>query len=552
MQQTQQPPRLAFVVPRYLPEMVGGAETLLQGYAEQLCARGYHIDVLTTCADQLGAWKNVLEPGEETIRGVLVRRFALDLTDQQRYWRLANELSGTGRLDYRQQLMLLQAGLNSTDLCDYLHSTIAAYDAVVVGPYAFALTFAAARLAAGKAVWLPCLHDEPLARLAIVREALEEAHGILFNTAAEERFAREQLGVANPNSAVVGYGFAADQEAGDAARFRERYGIQGPLLLYAGRIIPEKNVGQLLELFARYRAERSPQVTLALVGEGAGIELNRPGVRALGPLSTQDLTDAFAAADLFCQPSLNESFSIVIMEAWQQRRPVLVQRGCPVTHAHVEQSGGGWSFADFAEFADAVATATGQPTEAQARGERGLAYVQQHYTWPAVLTRLERALAKLMAPRSLGRDLAQRGVRRALEFTREHYHARLGDLLSEVLPEPQRLSIEQLLAPLQQQGVLGDPNYRVESRLPLLGRLIAWLRRNLTSHLKEPYIDVLAQQQTVFNAKIVEQLRQALEHSQREHRRLERRVRYLEAEIQALRHTVDVPLYHHHSQRSDQ
>lgn len=552
MQSLQRPVRLAIVTPRYLPEMIGGAETLLQGYAEQLCARGHHVDVLTTCADQLGAWKNALEAGEEHIRGVLVRRFALDASDQQRYWRLANELSRMGTLDYRKQQALLQAGLNSTELCGYLQSTIESYDAVIIGPYAFALIFAVARIAAGKAIWLPCLHDEPLAQLAVVREALEEAHGILFNTAAEERLARERLGLANPATALVGYGFDADAPLGDATRFRRRFGLPGPLLLYTGRIIPEKNIEQLLELFGRYRTERNPAATLALVGEGGGIDLARPGVRALGALSAADLRDAYAAADLFCQPSLNESFSIVIMEAWQQRRPVLVHADCAVTAEHVAHSGGGWSFADDTSFAAAVAEVLSNPAEAQARGKRGYAYVQQHYTWPIVIARLECALAELLAPRSLAHDLSQRGVRRALEFTREHYHARMGDLLSEVLPEPQRLSIEQLLAPLQQQGVLTAPSYRVESRIPLIGSLIAWLRRNLTSHLKEPYIDVLAQQQTAFNTRIVDQLRQALEHSQREQRRLERRVRHLEAEIQALRHTVDVPLYHHHSKRSDQ
>ena len=551
MQKTQQRPRVTFVVPRYLPEMIGGAETLVQGYAEQLSARGYSIEVLTTCADQLGAPKNALAPGEDLIRGVRVRRFPLDAADPSRYWRLANQLSRAGTLEYRQQRALLQAGLNSAELCDYLQGAAANYEAVIVGPYAFALTFAAARAAAGKAIWLPCLHDEPLAHLAVVREALEEARGILFNTEAELRFARERLGLANPAAAVVGYGFA-EAAPGDAARFRERYSLPGPLLLYAGRIIPEKNVGQLLDLFGRYRAERNPAATLALVGEGAGVDLERPGVRGLGPLSAADLRDAYAAADLFCQPSRNESFSIVIMEAWQQRRPVLVHADCAVTHEHVVRSGGGWLFADYESFAAAVAAAIEQPGEARASGERGHAYVCECYAWPVVAARLERALAELLAPRSLARELSQRGVRRALEFTREHYHARLGDLLSEVLPGPRHLSVEQLLAPLRQQGALGVPGYQVESRLPLVGRMIGWLRRNLTSHLKEPYIDALAQQQTTFNLTIVEQLRQALEHAQREQRQLERRVRSLEAEIHALRQTADVSITQHHSTRSDQ
>jgi SAM-dependent methyltransferase len=45
--------------------------------------------------------------------------------------------------------------------------------------------------------------------------------------------------------------------------------------------------------------------------------------------------------------------------------------------------------------------------------------------------------------------------------------------------------------------------YRIRSHIPFLGPLIAWVRVNMTSHLKEPYIDRLARQQTDFNLMIV-------------------------------------------------
>lgn len=45
--------------------------------------------------------------------------------------------------------------------------------------------------------------------------------------------------------------------------------------------------------------------------------------------------------------------------------------------------------------------------------------------------------------------------------------------------------------------------YQIRSKKPLFGSLIAWLRRNLTSHLKEPYIDQMAGRQTAFNLLIV-------------------------------------------------
>ena len=61
-------PRLAFVVPRYGADVVGGAETLVRGLAEHLAAPGSAVEVLTTCARDHLSWKNVL-PGRREPRG---------------------------------------------------------------------------------------------------------------------------------------------------------------------------------------------------------------------------------------------------------------------------------------------------------------------------------------------------------------------------------------------------------------------------------------------------------------------------------------------------
>lgn len=46
-------------------------------------------------------------------------------------------------------------------------------------------------------------------------------------------------------------------------------------------------------------------------------------------------------------------------------------------------------------------------------------------------------------------------------------------------------------------------DYTVRSRLPLVGGLIAWVRRNVTSHLREPYLDPTLERQVAFNRTVV-------------------------------------------------
>jgi len=53
--------------------------------------------------------------------------------------------------------------------------------------------------------------------------------------------------------------------------------------------------------------------------------------------------------------------------------------------------------------------------------------------------------------------------------------------------------------------------YVVRSKLPLLGRPLAWLRRNLTSHLREPYVDPTFERQVAFNSQVVSIIGQVAE-----------------------------------------
>src|SRR5207342_3127991 len=71
--------RLAFVVQRYGPEVVGGAELHCRWVAEHLAAR-HEVEVLTTTATDYLTWENVLPEGVHHINGVQVRRFPVART----------------------------------------------------------------------------------------------------------------------------------------------------------------------------------------------------------------------------------------------------------------------------------------------------------------------------------------------------------------------------------------------------------------------------------------------------------------------------------------
>lgn len=59
--------------------------------------------------------------------------------------------------------------------------------------------------------------------------------------------------------------------------------------------------------------------------------------------------------------------------------------------------------------------------------------------------------------------------------------------------------LAQRLKTMHAQSDIMLRNYHVKSNIPLFGSIITWIRRNLTSHLREPYIDTMLERQVDFN-----------------------------------------------------
>jgi glycosyltransferase involved in cell wall biosynthesis len=394
---TSRPLRVAFVVPRYGPDVVGGAETLVRGLAEHLAVGGTPVEVLTTCARDHLTWRNAYPAGTATARGVLVRRFRLHPRNERRFAWLQQRILRGDRLRPAEQQRWAEDSVPSPDLFAHLRRHGADHDLVCFAPYLFGTTLLGVPLAAGRAVLAPCLHDEPFAHLEVVREAFRGSRGFLFNAPPEAALADKLYGVGDRPAGIVGLGFDPPSPT-DPAAFRRRHGLEGPLLLYLGRKEAGKNVPLLVQYALRYRAAHRPDLTLVLAGEGpVTAPPGARGVRDLGYLEPADKAAAYAAATVVCQPSVNESFSIVLMEAWLAGTPVLVHGRCAVTTHHVFRADGGLVFEDFYEFAAGLDALLEDPARRARLGAQGRAYVLAEYAWPAVIARLRDALERLVA-----------------------------------------------------------------------------------------------------------------------------------------------------------
>jgi len=110
----------------------------------------------------------------------------------------------------------------------------------------------------------------------------------------------------------------------DCAVFRpgpERPRPDRPVLLYVGRVAPEKNVEAFLALT---EAETGPAHKV-VVGDGpqlAALRRRHPEVEFRGTLTGAALAEAYRAADVFVFPSRTDTFGIVLIEALASGLPV--------------------------------------------------------------------------------------------------------------------------------------------------------------------------------------------------------------------------------------
>jgi glycosyltransferase involved in cell wall biosynthesis len=386
------PRSVVFVAPRLGGEgAAGGAETLIRALAEKAAEAGLDTALYTTCAVDHFTWANERPPGERRIGRLPIHFFPVDSGRNIPRFLQAQERLFRGCRSPDDEATWLKESVCSRALLEALRQR--SWDRIVVGPYLFGLTVAIGREFPDRTILLPCLHDEPFARLSVFRSVFQSVAGLIFNSAPEQRLAARLYGIPLGKGRVVGMGL--DPFDADPAAFAVRHGITQPYLIYSGRREPMKGTPLLLDYLAAFRSRTGRDIRLVLTGSGdPAIPPSLEGyVLDLGFVSEAVKREAMAGAAVFCHPSLYESFSIVLMESWMAGTPALVRASCEVLREHCEHSGGGLWFRHYPDFEECLLRLLDSAELRRAMGLTGREYVRREYAWPVIVGRLMEALA---------------------------------------------------------------------------------------------------------------------------------------------------------------
>jgi glycosyltransferase involved in cell wall biosynthesis len=237
--------------------------------------------------------------------------------------------------------------------------------------------------------------------LRLVSRLLKTVDGLLPNSWLELQALRSDLQWDGDCFEVAHYG--VDPKLfldADPEPFRQRFGLNGPFVLQAGRIEPAKNQAMLCW------ALRNTELPIVLIGKSehwpSYAELCRrisgPRLLQIDHLNQQELASAYAAAGVHVLPSWMETCGLVSLEAALSGTPLV---GSTFGHELEYLGGDAWyadpGDADSLERAVHAALAAGRHSVKPLRMKRK---VLERFNWERTVEATERLYVRVLEQRS--------------------------------------------------------------------------------------------------------------------------------------------------------
>ena len=173
----------------------------------------------------------------------------------------------------------------------------------------------------------------------LARWVAKRAAGVIVISDAVGRYmAGPKAGIPEQKLARIYYGLnladARHTRSEAVSKIRSEWNVpeNGFLIGFVGRLVPQKDIGTLLEGFARFYA-RHGQARLVIVGKGPLEDSMKSLSRQLGVSDAvvwagfrEDIDDVMSALDVFALTSHYEGFGLVLLEAMAAGVPVVGTR----------------------------------------------------------------------------------------------------------------------------------------------------------------------------------------------------------------------------------
>jgi glycosyltransferase involved in cell wall biosynthesis len=414
--------RILHLIHRYPPAM-GGSEYFMQQASEFLVRKGHTVTVHTTAAKELDHfWRRDAQSfgaGAELLNGVRVVRHRLSQFPLQRQILRVLSMAPVAVWQCMTQHCnppaagLVREAFRPRMEADIVHALCAPYSLIM---------YCAARIATAigaPLVLSPNLHlgdlEDPHDKTRKIyfgrptRYLLSRADLVFAQTEIEkEQIAR--VGIDPAKVEVMGNGVWPDEcGVGDREAARRSWGIGNGEVVIGHLANKSREKGTVDLLIAAERLwDQGHKFSVVLAGpempnfrEFWSRYASQDRTVRLGVVSESEKRDFYAGIDLFCMPSMSDSFGIVFLESWANDKPVIAYRsgGVPAVVRH-EIDGLLASPHNIGELTTAIERLVSDGHLRARFAEAGRSRTLSEFTWERRLERLEKAYFRILGNQS--------------------------------------------------------------------------------------------------------------------------------------------------------
>ncbi len=416
--------KIAFIIQRYGKQVNGGSEVLARMMAEKLINK-YDVTVLTSRASDCGTWEPIFTKGTSFENDVRIMRFDHPLKETekkihqdnrrqrgrflyQKFYRVLNKPSWYLKLFPTAEMNPLEdtkwievQGPATYDLIDYVKKNKDEYNVFICFTYVYYPTVFSLQEVANKSILIPTMHNEESAYRSVFKRIMRLPAFVLFLTDAERRFSLKTFDIAHIPNRVVSVGIDISDEYKDFELIK-KFGISKKYIIYAGRIEKHKGCDLLIKYFVNY-IKTEHEMMLVLVGKNAMDEITHPLIKYAGFVSDEEKEQLMKHAEALIIPSKYESLSLVVLESFACKVPVIANGECEVLKDHIENSNGGWTYSNENEFTTVLKKVI-EGSENEEKGLNGYDYVTKNYSWQKAMTIFDDAIDFVINANNIQQD----------------------------------------------------------------------------------------------------------------------------------------------------
>lgn len=380
--------KILLVVQRYGEKVNGGAEDYVRQYAEKLNAY-YEVHVYTTNALSYESWAPYYVLGERVVNDVHIHYFPTKKRHLLFPVALQTALSWPKNKNAGRRFVKYQ-GPQSKTLIRAIKKNHKKFSNILFFAYLYYPSVYGIKAIKNKAILVPFCHDEPYIYFSIYRNEFFNTKGLIFNTIEEREFVYKlfPFTISKPSTLL---GIGIEPPSLSNIDVKKKFGLNNPYIIYVGRLDTAKGVDKLLKYFSTFAKQSKRKIDLVVVGQNVNImeeELNTSNIKSVGFVDPLDKNALINNSELLVLPSMFESLSIVVLEAFNLHRPILVNEKCQVLKGHILRSNGGLYYDNEEEFVATLNYLLDNPSIAKAMGENGYQYVETNYRWPIIINHL--------------------------------------------------------------------------------------------------------------------------------------------------------------------